>query len=211
MDTSTRTPTTDCGERIVDLTHSARALTSIEITATNGVDKERHDNRALKRSLDLDRSQNPKPKPCRISLQHQPETSRLRFHFTAMDNMYELNNYYATHQHNVSFQILYPWGYDRKVPPDHEELDRVGKEAAEAMRKVSGSEFTVGPAGSSLYPAAGGSDDWAKGTLKLKYSYTVELRDTGRNGFMLPANQIIASGKETLAFMKVIAKAVAKA
>jgi hypothetical protein len=37
----------------------------------------------------------------------------------------------------------------------------------------------------SLY--AGGSDDWAKGGAGIKYSYTVELADTGRHGFVLPA------------------------
>lgn len=74
---------------------------------------------------------------------------------------------------------LYPWGYDRKVPADHEELDRVGREAAAAIRGVDGKDYTVGPAGSTLYPAAGGSDDWAKGDLKFKYSYTIELRDEG--------------------------------
>lgn len=87
----------------------------------------------------------------------------------------------------------------------------MGKEGAEAIRKVSGKEYTVGPAGSSLYPAAGGSDDWAKGVFKTKYSYTLELRDTGRYGFMLPAKEIIDTGNEVLAFMNVLAKAVAKA
>lgn len=113
--------------------------------------------------------------------------------------------------HSYGQYILYPWGYDRKVPPDHAELDRVGKLGAAAIKNVNGNEYTVGPAGSSLYPASGGSDDWAKGTMKLKYSYTVELRDTGRHGFMLPADQIISTGEETMAFMKVIAAAVAKA
>lgn len=112
--------------------------------------------------------------------------------------------------HSYGQYILYPWGYDRKVPPDNADLDRVGKAGADAMRAVSGLQYTVGPSGSTLYPAAGGSDDWAKGTLKLKYSYTVELRDTGRHGFMLPADQIIATGKETMAFMGVIATAVSK-
>lgn len=112
--------------------------------------------------------------------------------------------------HSYGQYILYPWGYDRKVPPDHKDLERVGQEGAAAIRKVNGKEFTVGPAGSSLYPASGGSDDWAKGTMKLKYSYTVELGDTGRHGFMLPADQIISSGKETLEFVKVIANAVSK-
>jgi len=31
----------------------------------------------------------------------------------------------------------------------------------------------------------------------VTYSYALELRDTGRYGFMLPANQIRPSGEET--------------
>lgn len=87
----------------------------------------------------------------------------------------------------------------------------MGKEGAAAMRAVQGKVYTVGPAGSTLYPASGGSDDWAKGDLKVKYSYTVELRDEGNYGFILPANEIIPSGEEVLAFLRVIAKAVLKA
>lgn len=35
--------------------------------------------------------------------------------------------------------------------------------------------------------ASGCSDDWAKGAANIPYSYTVEMRDTGRFGFQLPA------------------------
>jgi hypothetical protein len=38
----------------------------------------------------------------------------------------------------------------------------------------------------------------------IKYSYAVELRDTGEYGFLLPADQIIPSGKETLEAMKAL-------
>ena len=38
--------------------------------------------------------------------------------------------------------------------------------------------------------AAGGSDDFAKGDAGIKYSYTLELRDTGRYGFLLPESEI---------------------
>ena len=113
--------------------------------------------------------------------------------------------------HSYGQYILYPWGYDRKVPADHLELQRVANEAAAAIKRTSGKVYTIGPAGSTLYPAAGGSDDWAKGDLKLKYSFTIELRDEGRYGFMLPANQIIASGEESLAFVRVIARNLAYA
>lgn len=97
------------------------------------------------------------------------------------------------------------------MPPDHQDLDKVGKEAAVAMREVEGKSYTVGPAGATLYPASGGSDDWAKGAMKMKYSYTVELRDEGRYGFVLPADQIIKAGDEAMAFLRVLAKYVSQA
>lgn len=40
--------------------------------------------------------------------------------------------------------------------------------------------------------------DWVKATFKTRISYTYELRDKGRYGFLLPANQIIPTGQETL-------------
>lgn len=66
----------------------------------------------------------------------------------------------------------------------------------------------MGSSGTILYPAAGGSDDWAKGAYNVKYSYTVELRDSGRYGFILPANQIKEAGAEALIFADLVAKAV---
>lgn len=47
--------------------------------------------------------------------------------------------------------------------------------------------------------ATGGSYDWAKGKEGIKYSYTIELRDKGRYGFMLPVNQIVPTGEEAWA------------
>lgn len=46
--------------------------------------------------------------------------------------------------------------------------------------------------------ATGSSVDWAKAVLKFPLSYTYELRDTGRYGFILPANQIIPTAEETV-------------
>lgn len=39
--------------------------------------------------------------------------------------------------------------------------------------------------------------DWAKGTYKIPISYTYELRDTGRHGFLLPPDQIVPTSEET--------------
>ena len=38
-----------------------------------------------------------------------------------------------------------------------------------------------------------------KGVAGIKYAYTLELRDVGRHGFILPAEMIIPSGQETWA------------
>lgn len=46
--------------------------------------------------------------------------------------------------------------------------------------------------------ASGSSCDWAKGTLGLPMSYTYELRDQGRYGFLLPASQIVPNGEEVM-------------
>lgn len=76
------------------------------------------------------------------------------------------------------------------------------------MKDVNNQVYSVGPSAALLYPAAGGSDDWAK-SIGIKYSYTVELRDRGRYGFVLPAEFIESTGKETCAFVHTISRAVA--
>ena len=50
--------------------------------------------------------------------------------------------------------------------------------------------------------AIGGSDDWAKGSAGIKYSYTIELPDTGRYGFILPASKAKGVGQEAVALAK---------
>ncbi|CAG9767406.1 unnamed protein product [Ceutorhynchus assimilis] len=113
--------------------------------------------------------------------------------------------------HSYGQYILYPWGYNRVVPPDYKDLELVGQRAAQAIRNAGGPSYTVGPAGNTLYPAAGGSDDWAKGAMKIKYAYTVELRDNGRYGFVLPASYIQPTAKEAMAAVRVIVEAASKA
>jgi carboxypeptidase A2 len=41
--------------------------------------------------------------------------------------------------------------------------------------------------------------DWAKAVAGIKYAYTIELRDRGLFGFLLPAGQIVPTGEETTA------------
>jgi len=51
-----------------------------------------------------------------------------------------------------------------------------------------------------LYIASGSSTDWAHGEAGIGFTTSMELRDTGANGFLLPPAQIIPTAEETWAF-----------
>ena len=79
----------------------------------------------------------------------------------------------------------------------------------QAIEKTGGSKYSVGSSSGLLYPASGGSDDWAK-AQGIKYAYTIELSDTGRYGFVLPTSFIEPVGRESIAGLRVLAAQVAK-
>ena len=64
-------------------------------------------------------------------------------------------------------------------------------QANDALHAVHGSEYVTGCLACVLYVASGTAVDWAYGGADIKYSYTIELRDTGEYGFVLPPDQII--------------------
>ncbi|XP_059478461.1 carboxypeptidase B-like [Neocloeon triangulifer] len=134
----------------------------------------------------------------------EPETQAIR---NFVSNLGTSVRAYVTF-HSYGQYILYPWGYDKKVPPDYADLDRVGKKAAQNMRQVGGASYTVGNSASLLYAASGGADDWAKGGPRVKYTYTIELRDRGRFGFLLPAQYIQPTGREAFAAIKTISEEI---
>ncbi|KAL3859593.1 hypothetical protein ACJMK2_009807 [Sinanodonta woodiana] len=111
--------------------------------------------------------------------------------------------------HSYGQYWLYPWGYTTDYPVDQPELHHLGEITANAIWSVHGSRFTVGSSTNVLYAAAGGSDDYAKGSAGVKYSYTPELRDTGKYGFVLPENEILPACQETWAGVKAFAMALA--
>lgn len=49
--------------------------------------------------------------------------------------------------------------------------------------------------------ASGGSVDWVYNTLGVKLGYTIEFRDKGRYGFVLPPVQILPNCEELMAGM----------
>ncbi|XP_043283994.1 carboxypeptidase B-like [Venturia canescens] len=137
----------------------------------------------------------------------EPETKAMADFI--MENRENIRLYLTLHSYSQMW--LVPWGHTRSRPDDYSELSSVAKKAAKAMGKVHGTSYKVGPSAELLYPTSGASDDWAKGVAGIKYSYTLELRDRGTYGFLLPATQIIPTARETWAGIRTLARAVTAA
>ncbi|KAK7753832.1 hypothetical protein SLS62_004198 [Diatrype stigma] len=100
--------------------------------------------------------------------------------------------------HSYGQYILWPYGYDCNVlPPDNAALRAAAAAAQSAVQGVSGTRYTVGPSCSTLYATTGSAPDYVYAVSGANYSYTMELRDTGRYGFVLPAQQIQPTVTET--------------
>ncbi|XP_076014511.1 carboxypeptidase B [Genypterus blacodes] len=111
--------------------------------------------------------------------------------------------------HSYSQLLLFPYSYSYELAAHHGELMKIAEGASAALRTLYGTRYTSGPGAATIYPAAGGSDDWAY-DLGVKYSFTFELRDTGRYGFLLPESQIKPTCEETMLAVKYIAGYVQK-
>jgi len=97
--------------------------------------------------------------------------------------------------HSFSQLILWPWGYGFVEPPadDLALLSSLGQAMSQAIQQTSGVFYD--PIQSvDLYPAAGTCSDWFYD--QGVYSYTIELRDTGAFGFVLPPEQILPTAQE---------------
>lgn len=108
----------------------------------------------------------------------------------------------------------------------------LGSRAVSALTAVSGTEYELGSSANILCNlhkicliefkvfqlmvikiftdlSAGSSRDWAHLEGGFRYVYTLELRDTGRYGFILPPAQIIPTALETWAGLQVVARHIA--
>ncbi|XP_060891974.1 carboxypeptidase A5 [Labrus mixtus] len=106
--------------------------------------------------------------------------------------------------HAYSQMLLYPYGYTRTPAKHQAELHNLAKKAITDLASLYGTRYRYGSIINTIYQASGSTVDWTY-NQGIKYSYTFELRDTGRYGFILPANQIIPTATETwLALMAIM-------
>ena len=117
--------------------------------------------------------------------------------------------------HSFGQLILCPSKYETKCTPLETVHRKLAEKGAEAAKKINGTKYQIGPADTTLYPAAGTSRDWAYLHAGIKYSYTIELPPRknrifrkGGPGFDLPASDIVAASEEALAITKAMIEAL---
>ncbi|XP_029161889.1 LOW QUALITY PROTEIN: zinc carboxypeptidase-like [Nylanderia fulva] len=99
--------------------------------------------------------------------------------------------------HSYSQLLMFPYGHTTDHLENYDELYAIGSKSIEALKQRYGTEYVTGNIAETIYVATGSTVDYIKGVHK-KVSYTYELRDQGRYGFLLPPKQIIPTGEETL-------------
>ncbi|XP_074428703.1 carboxypeptidase A1-like [Larus michahellis] len=98
--------------------------------------------------------------------------------------------------HSYSQMLLFPYGYKRGPAAHHQELNELAKKAVSDLAAMYGTKYSYGSIANTIYLADGTTVDWTYDN-GVKYSFTFELRDTGRYGFLLPSTQIIPTATET--------------
>lgn len=90
------------------------------------------------------------------------------------------------------------YGYScTALAPQNTVLQTLARGVATAIKSVYGTTYQYGPVCTTIYKATGSSVDYVNDVTGAKYTFTIELRDTGTNGFVLPASQILPTGVET--------------
>nr|CAD7256038.1 unnamed protein product [Timema shepardi] len=100
--------------------------------------------------------------------------------------------------HSYMQMLLLPYGFTRTRVSNYNSLLDIGQKSIASLASRYGTQYSVGNVVDLLYVASGSSVDWVMGVHGISNAFIYELRDTGRNGFVLPASEIIPTGQETL-------------
>jgi hypothetical protein len=101
--------------------------------------------------------------------------------------------------HSYGQYILSPYGFNETLyAPELGKWTNAAGLMSEAIRDSSPARttFTFGPSGATLYTTTGAAPDHVYEVGGAEFSYTIELRDTGDYGFVLPPELIRATVEE---------------
>lgn len=121
----------------------------------------------------------------------EPEVAGTIQYMTGAANM---NLICAFDVHSYGQFVLRPPGYINEPNASEFANKMLGDAVAMSMSSLHDVKYKS-QLSAGLYPTFGGMDDWLHETFDCP-AFTVELRDNGRFGFLLPADQIEATSEE---------------
>lgn len=116
--------------------------------------------------------------------------------------------YFDLHAYGQLF--MYPFSYACIPARDEEDLLEAAMGATQAILHTHGAKYSVGSICDLLFENSGESIDWTYAERGVKYSYTIELRDTGMYGFLLPERFIRPTAEEISSAVLYIAEFIDK-
>lgn len=102
--------------------------------------------------------------------------------------------------------VLRNYGWKLQPTDREDDLARLGDAMANAMNQVSqDSQRYKSQRSADLYPSSGSMDDWLFEKARIP-GFTIELRDKGYYGFVIPPKFIVPTGEELLAAIVTVAE-----
>ncbi|XP_049537316.1 zinc carboxypeptidase-like isoform X2 [Anopheles darlingi] len=123
------------------------------------------------------------------------ETKHIMSYFLSVKD--KIHGYFAFHSYGQ--YILFPYGHtNTEYSENYYDMMEMGEAGAIAISRRYGTSYTVGTTADVLYINSGSSRDWAHGTQGTPVAATIEFRDTGYYGFILPPDQIVPNALEIM-------------
>ncbi len=111
--------------------------------------------------------------------------------------------------HSFSQLFMWPWGWTDALSPDHATFTQIGTNAANTIKSYYGKTYDIGPIYTAIYPASGNNVDWMYGATGA-LAFTVEVRDQGGYGFIMPVSELLPNAIENFWGSMEIAKYIAQ-
>lgn len=141
--------------------------------------------------------------PCRYdyagpSVFSEPESKQLSEFIKNLVKPAHIQTYISLHSY--SQLLMFPEASTAEPVPNYDDLKAIGLKAVAAIAKRHGTVYQTGSVHETIYPSSGSSHDWAYTELRIPISFTFELRGPpdSKNLFVLPAQEILPTGEETL-------------